>query len=150
MGLSETDANEISIVTGPFISRSRKQGITASSSKRKIAKCPFSASQPSIRSFTALCSTNQSTCELFPSSSMSANAVATGIPHDPVKKRKGPPSANEIFKDPVPVTGDAASNGGSVHGAPKKVFVAQSNKVVSLYAIGMRLTRCIRCLMRTR
>jgi hypothetical protein len=67
---------------------------------------------------------------------MSANVVATGIPHDPLRKRKGPPSANEIFTDPVPVTGDAAYNGGAVPAAPNRVFVAQSNKVSLLGQLG--------------
>lgn len=100
----------------------------------KLEKSPKSypsTSQSSIHSFHCSCASRQSNSEfLHDLKRMSANAVATGIPHDTAKKRKGPPSANEIFTDPVPVTGDATTNGGSAPNAPKKVFVVQSNKVL--------------------
>ena len=61
---------------------------------------------------------------------MVSNATASGIGNDTAKKRKGPPSANEIFSDPVGVTtgGDTASNGETIV-APVKVFPIQSQKV---------------------
>jgi hypothetical protein len=59
------------------------------------------------------------------------NATASGIGNDTAKKRKGPPSANEIFSDPVIVTsgGDTASNGDSI--VAVKTFSNQSLKVHS-------------------
>jgi hypothetical protein len=61
---------------------------------------------------------------------MASNATASGIGNDTAKKRKGPPSANEIFSDPVIVTrgGDTASNGETIV-APVRVFPIQSQKV---------------------
>jgi hypothetical protein len=60
---------------------------------------------------------------------MASNATATGIPHDTVKKRKAPPSANEIFTDTVAIPVTEVYNGKGVGGSNKKVYVAQSNKV---------------------
>ena len=61
---------------------------------------------------------------------MVGNASSTGIPnHDTAKKRKGAPTTNEIFTEPVAVTPETTVNGSRVQTGPKKVFVAQSNKV---------------------
>jgi hypothetical protein len=60
---------------------------------------------------------------------MVSNATSTGIPNDTIKKRKGPPSANEIFTDPVPVTNHVNINGKTTQRVPQRVYVSQSNKV---------------------
>lgn len=78
---------------------------------------------------------------------MASNASASGISNDTAKKRKGPPSANEIFSDPVIVSrgGDTASNGDPIV-APVKIFPVKSQNVCprvvyDVGSIGMRLTR---------
>ena len=64
---------------------------------------------------------------------MPSNASsATGIPNETAKKRKGAPSANEIFTAPVPVTDETIYTGDSIQTAPRRVFVNQSNQVGSL------------------
>lgn len=61
---------------------------------------------------------------------MVSNATSTGIPNqDAAKKRKGAPTTNEIFTELVPVTPETTVNGSRVQTGPKKIFVAQSNKV---------------------
>lgn len=60
---------------------------------------------------------------------MAASATSTGIPNDTAKKRKGPPSATEIFTDPVPGAGDAAYNGDRVPVPTKKAYVPSSKQV---------------------
>jgi hypothetical protein len=72
---------------------------------------------------------------------MTSNATATGVPHETAKKRKAPPSANEIFTDPVPVTDTTNYNGDRVQNSTKKVYVGQSKKVWLLFGFA-GLTRC--------
>jgi len=69
---------------------------------------------------------------------MAASATSTGIPNDTAKKRKGPPSATEIFTDPVPGTGDSTYNGDQVPIPAKKVYVPASKKVC-FHKVGLRL-----------
>jgi hypothetical protein len=63
---------------------------------------------------------------------MGSNATSTGIPNnDTAKKRKGAPTTNEIFTEPVAVIPETTTvNGSRMQTGPKKVFVAQSNKVL--------------------
>ena len=60
---------------------------------------------------------------------MATSATASGLGNDTAKKRKGPPSASEIFTDPIPVTGNAAYNGDRVPIPAKKVHVSSSHNV---------------------
>jgi hypothetical protein len=80
---------------------------------------------------------------------MASGAVATGIPNDTAKKRKIPPSASEIFTDPVvPATDETTYNGTRDKVAAKNVYTAQSSKVRShrIYCVicVRLLTRCVR------
>jgi hypothetical protein len=63
---------------------------------------------------------------------MVANAIASGTTSsDSAKKRKGPPSANEIFTDPVPVvTNDSTPlNASRVPTVPQRIYVNSQTKV---------------------
>lgn len=61
---------------------------------------------------------------------MASNGSSTGIPSDTAKKRKGAPTANEIFTEPVPTATDkAAYNGNRGKPVPMKMYAAQSRKV---------------------
>ena len=60
---------------------------------------------------------------------MAATATATGVPQDTAKKRKVPPSANEIFTDTVAVTAEPTYNGDRAKSPTKNVYVSQSSKV---------------------
>ena len=62
---------------------------------------------------------------------MASNATSTGIPNDTAKKRKGAPSANEIFTEPVPAANETVFNGERTQNAPKRVYVSQSKQVFS-------------------
>lgn len=64
---------------------------------------------------------------------MVSNATSTGIPNDTVKKRKGAPSANEIFSDPVPATDETMFNGNRIQNAPKRKYVSQPSQVLKSY-----------------
>ena len=54
--------------------------------------------------------------------------TSTGVSNDTAKKRKGNPTANEIFTT-VPETGVTAINGDNVQSAPKKAYVAPPKRV---------------------
>jgi hypothetical protein len=70
---------------------------------------------------------------------MASNATSTAIPNpDTAKKRKGAPTTNEIFTEPVAMTPETTVNGSRVQTGPKKVFVAQSNKVTFVSKINTR------------
>lgn len=62
---------------------------------------------------------------------MVANVTATGIPNDSAKKRKGAPSANEIFQDPVPLNSNNILNEASTPNVSSKIHVNPQKKVIS-------------------
>lgn len=71
---------------------------------------------------------------------MATSATASGLGNDTAKKRKGPPSATEIFTDPIPVTGSATYNGDRVPIPAKKVYVSSSHQVSIPQFQRMKLT----------
>ena len=59
----------------------------------------------------------------------SNDAPATGVRNETIKKRKGAPSANEIFTGPVPVIDEATYGGDRIHPVPRRAYVNHSSQV---------------------
>jgi hypothetical protein len=61
---------------------------------------------------------------------MATNASTTALPSESAKKRKGAPTTNEIFTNPVLSPDESKGDDSKAQVPKKKIHVAQSSQVV--------------------